>query len=286
MSRPHGYARYRLDGCRCYTCGFARSEYDQRRDRLIAYGRWQPFTPISQTQAHIAELAALGYGHRRIAQLAALNRKIVRDIAHGFRHDPGRGNPPLTKIRTETATAILAVPLDAASVAAGQVVCAGATWERIHALIALGYTRAWIAQQIGGQRPALQLDRRRVTAANERAVAELYERIGDTPGPSERARTEGRRRGWLTPFQLEAARFGPVAETGTLDEIAVERLMAGTLTIASHARSPDLTEAVRRLARMGLTDRQIGERVHRTTDAVLKIRRRNGVTTTRLDGAA
>lgn len=276
--RPHGYARYRLDNCRCYVCGLARSEYDQRRNRLIAYGRWQPFVSPTETRTHIEALAAKGYGIRRIAELAGLDRKIVRDISRGFRADPGRGNPKLTKIRTETAAAILAVPLHDDNLASGALVDATDTWQRIHALIALGYPRGWIAQKTDHRSAALQLRRDQITAASATAIRELYEQVGDTPGPSARARAEGLRNGWLTPFQLEASRepIDTDAET-SLDEIAVERLMGGTLRLPNNDRSPELVEAIRRLAGLGLNDAAIGERIGRTSAAVLKQRSRNDI---------
>lgn len=201
MSRAHGYARYRLDGCRCYMCSFAVSEYEARRQRLIAYGRWQPFVPIETAREQVLTLAELGYGQRRIAELAGLSRHTIRDLAAGARQDPGRGNPPLTKIRASTAAAVLAVPLDPTRAAPGALVDAGMTWERIHALIALGYPRAWIAAQLGLKSRALQLGRERVTAAHAAAVLELYHRVGDRLGPSAKARDEGRRNGWAIPFE-------------------------------------------------------------------------------------
>ena len=45
-TRLHGYARYKLDACRCYECAWANSVYTERRTRLIAYGRWKPWTRI------------------------------------------------------------------------------------------------------------------------------------------------------------------------------------------------------------------------------------------------
>lgn len=194
--RPHGYARYRLDGCRCYTCGYARAEYDDRRNRLIAYGRWQPFVALEETQHRIHDLNALGFGDRTIAALAGLGRKAVRDIRTGVRHDPGRGNPPLTQIRTDTAAAIAAIPFDPLEAAPGTYVDATLTWTRIHALIRAGYPRSWIAHQLGRKTPALQLRADRVTVANARAIRDLLHHVGHRPGPSKRAQAEGIANDW------------------------------------------------------------------------------------------
>jgi hypothetical protein len=183
MSREHGYARYRLDGCRCYVCGYARMEYDDRRNRLIAYGRWQPFVPLEETQLRILSLRELGYGDRSIARLAGLNRKAVRDIRTGTRHDPGRGNPPLTKIRATTAAAIAAIPYNHEAAPDGAYIDATTTWRRLDVLIRLGWTRTRLATALGSTAtaPALQLGHDRVTARNARKVRDLYDKVTQPP---------------------------------------------------------------------------------------------------------
>lgn len=193
MTRPHGYARYRLDGCRCYICGYARSEYDTHRERQIAYGRWHPFADLALVQEHIAVLRVIGYGDRQIATLAGLNRKAVRDIRTGIRHDPGRGNPALTKIRTTTAAAILAIPTTQDQAADHACVDATLTWSRIDDLLELGYTKTWIAQSAGLGR-SIQLGRHRVTARNARRIHQLH---AETTGP----RPPARRRPWIQPVE-------------------------------------------------------------------------------------
>jgi hypothetical protein len=203
VTRDHGYARYRLDSCRCYVCGLARAEYDDRRNRLIAYGQWLPFVPIEETQLRILSLRDIGFGDRSIAALAGVGRKVVRDIRTGIRNDNTRGNPPLTKIRSETAAAIAAIPFDPMAAPNAAKIDATQTWQRLHALIAAGYTRSWIALELGFSRKALQLDHRRVTAANARAVRDLFERVGNRLGPSAYARAEGVRNGWPLPADLE-----------------------------------------------------------------------------------
>ena len=60
--RPHGYARYKLDGCRCYTCGYARSEYEAMRTRAILYGTWEPLIDAQPVRDHIKMLSEAGIG--------------------------------------------------------------------------------------------------------------------------------------------------------------------------------------------------------------------------------
>jgi len=205
VTRDHGYARYKLDGCRCYVCGLACSEYNDRRNRLIAYGQWEPFVPVDETRERVLGLCQIGFGDRSIAELAGIGRKVVRDIRLGYRQDRIRGNPPLTKIRSETAAAIAAIPFDPLAAPPGAYIDATLTWVRIHALIAAGYPRTWIARELGSTspRPALQLRPDRVTAGNAQAVLALLRRVGSQPGPSARARREGEANGWPLPADLD-----------------------------------------------------------------------------------
>lgn len=67
-----------------------------------------------------------------------------------------------------------------------------------------------------------------------------------------------------------------------VDEIAVERLMAGTLHLPINTKGAELREAVRRLAAVGVSDDVIGQRVGRSSATVCKMRSRlnipNGTT--------
>ncbi len=42
MTRPHGYARYRLDGCHCYTCGWTVAHYNDAREHAMQCLRTAP----------------------------------------------------------------------------------------------------------------------------------------------------------------------------------------------------------------------------------------------------
>jgi hypothetical protein len=102
-------------------------------------------------------------------------------------------------IRRRTAAAILAVrepqPVD--------IVDGPGTARRLRALIAIGYSNAFLAESTGravshisdichGRRTAV----RRATAER---VQDLYHRLAATPGPSESARALASRRGWAPP---------------------------------------------------------------------------------------
>jgi DNA-binding NarL/FixJ family response regulator len=243
--RDHGYARYRLDGCRCYTCGWARSQYDDRRTRMMIAGTWQPFTDLATVQEQVAALKAIGLGDRQIATLAQVERKTVRDIAAGVRH--GRNSRPMTKVRTETATKILAIPLDPLAASDGTYISATSTWERIDALIEAGWSKARISAEIGQGGRALQLSRHRVTAANARAVKALFDRVlGDS-----------------------ALEHLEVDEDEVIDEVAIERFIGGDASIT--LTRDEKREAVMVLVRRGHTNSEIARIMHMSGSTVSSI---------------
>lgn len=195
-TRPHGYARYKLDACRCNTCGWARYQYDSRRNRLISQGRWQPFVDPAPVRARIATLRAAGLGTRQIADLAGLMRNSLQNIAHGRTR----------RVRTETAAGILAVPLDT-PVAGKTLLDRVGTQRRGRALAALGWSVTDQAGELGwlvSNYYSLITVRPSVTADTARLVAHLYDRWAMTPPPqsvrAERARRAAVRHGWFRPL--------------------------------------------------------------------------------------
>ncbi|WP_433078942.1 hypothetical protein ACQP1P_38765 [Dactylosporangium sp. CA-052675] len=193
--RPHGYARYRLDGCRCEVCGTARREYDRRRVRRTAQGRWQPFVEPGPARAHAEALRAAGLGTRQIAALAGINRKALQDVLNG---STGR-------IRPATAAALLAVPLTA-EVAAKTVVPAVGTHRCQQALAAAGWSLTMQAAEVGWTVSNYfgLLRRTAVIAQTARLVRDLYERWQALPPPeghaANLARRRAREKSWFPPF--------------------------------------------------------------------------------------
>jgi hypothetical protein len=62
-----------------------------------------------------------------------------------------------------------------------------------------------------------------------------------------------------------------------VDEVAVERIMAGTLRPPRHARSLERIEAIRQLAGRGMSDIAIGARLGMKTSAVFQARSRHDI---------
>lgn len=204
--RPHGYARYKLDGCRCYTCGWAVAQYNDTRNRGLMYGTWQPFTDAEPVRAHIEALRAAGIGRRRIAELSGVSEGAVIKLLYGH---PSSGRAPSAKVRTETASRLLAVRPGMNSLAGHGIVGANGTVRRLRALVANGWPQAQLAGRLG-MTPAnfgTLMRQQQVTAEKARVIAELYVKIQNTDPRAEgvgpqaytRALNQGVRNRWARP---------------------------------------------------------------------------------------
>ncbi|WP_329214850.1 hypothetical protein OG352_05340 [Streptomyces sp. NBC_01485] len=146
MSRPHGYARYRLDGCRCYVCGWAVAQYNDAREHAMRRGTWQPWTDATPVRAHLERLADCGMGLRRIAALAGVDRKRLQAVLHGR---PERGTGPQEKVRPALAAAVLAVEPTLENLSPSTLISPHGTRRRVHALVAVGWPQHHLAIHLG-----------------------------------------------------------------------------------------------------------------------------------------
>lgn len=201
--RPHGYARYKLNRCRCYPCCYAVSEYNRRREQAIAAGTWR--TDANPVRAHLRSLVAAGMGWKRIAKTAGVNTGTAGRILYG-RHD--RGTPPPATVRYDIAQKLLAVQLD---LHPNSPIEATGTVRRIQALVAIGHTLTAIANELGwtlqnlskmvhaGSTPYAA----RVEVRTAQAVAAVYDRWSmtvPTGWVAERARRHAANQGWPPPL--------------------------------------------------------------------------------------
>lgn len=145
-NRPHGYARYRLDGCRCYTCGWAVAQYNDNREYSIRRGTWQPWTSAEPVRLHIRNLQACGMGLRTIATAADVDRKRLQAITTGRTE---RGTGPQEKVRPALATAVLAVEPTLDNLAPSTLISPLGTRRRVHALVAVGWPQQHLATHLG-----------------------------------------------------------------------------------------------------------------------------------------
>jgi transcriptional regulator with XRE-family HTH domain len=212
--RAHGYARYRLDGCRCNTCGWERYQYDRNRTRAIAYGTWQPFVDAEPVRVHVRSLQSCSMGLRVIADRAGINRKTLQAVLNGR---PERGTPPQEKMRAAVAAAVLAVEPTLESLAPSTLISPLGTRRRIQALVAVGWPQQYLAEHLGMQPGNFgqMLGRDQVLVRRALDARAMYETLwrtdpaehGATAAGISRARKYAAARSWAPPAAWDDERL-------------------------------------------------------------------------------
>lgn len=206
--RRHGtHARYSMDGCRCFPCRKAHYEYNQHRERQIAYGRWEKFVPAEPVRAHVRSLTDAGIGQRRIALLADVSLSTITRLLYG---EKGK-TAPSRRVRVEAARRIMSVQVSLDVIGYTTPVDATGTRRRLQALIACGWSRAKLAALVGIDPTNISrvLTTEKVWAGKARAVRDLYERLWDVAPPEDdwrdkiaanRSRSYAAEHGWAPPM--------------------------------------------------------------------------------------
>jgi hypothetical protein len=154
--------------------------------------------------------------------------------------------------------------------------------RRIQALMAIGWSLRSIHRQLGyapgGGSVAGSPTIRPTKAAK---IAELYDRLSVTPGPSKNTRTYATKLGYAPPIAwdydtIDDPDAQPMAECPVeVDEVAVQRALSGDRP--ETLRRPELIEAIRVGHTQGLDDHEIAERLGLHTKTVQRIRHRKGI---------
>ena len=165
-----------------------------REDVMVARGIPRE-VDIAPVQKRIAELRARGMSFSSIARKAGVSSSVVADIVHG------RG----ARTRIRVAQAIMSVTYEPSSKLA-LMAGIGAT-RRVRALLAIGYRYSDIDVICGfpastakniGCRPD-----KSVTYETWKRVADGYDKVSMTPGPSALSASRARAKGWPTPLDWE-----------------------------------------------------------------------------------
>lgn len=132
-----------------------------------------------------------GLTTHQIARLSGVNRDTLRRMGRW-----GEG-----RVRRGTADLLMAVnipPMQSTGVHVSSV----GTCRRIQSLAAAGYSLGFIGKELGVTQQAVTavLKQDMVIAETAVKVAELFDRLHMTPGPSTRARKWAQRRGWVLPL--------------------------------------------------------------------------------------
>lgn len=163
--RPHGDRLRYMAGCRCDQCRRANTAYETERVKARKAGDWNGLVSADKARAHLASLSAKNVGRRSVSDVTGVAGSILMEIIAGRK----------SKIRARTERLILTVTEAAAADHA--LIPAKATWKLLDELLADGYTKTELAHQLGYKRPALQLDRERVTVRNAHQVKCMYQRL-------------------------------------------------------------------------------------------------------------
>ncbi|MHA3700717.1 hypothetical protein ACXR2U_00915 [Jatrophihabitans sp. YIM 134969] len=242
--------------------------------------------PAAPARARVGELRATGLGLRRIAVLAGISPTTLRAvIATG-----PEGGPARMKIRPATATAILAIKPERVNRADRSTLDSTGTRRRLQALVAIGWDLRELAARL--ERTPTHVARTmrgiRVTAGTAAAVQSLYEQLWDVrPAldrrPAREALAWAARNGWQPPLAWDDIdtdasphpRIGAHLTGDDIDEIAVERALAGDGIRLEQLTRNEQYEVVRRLTERGESIRAIADRLGTTMRTVS--RRRHAV---------
>jgi hypothetical protein len=261
---------YVKDRCRCTDCTAANTTASRTAARERVYGRWQPYVDAGPVREHIAALRAAGIGVERIAHLAGLSVRYIRELAE---HSRG-GSSGTRRVRPDTATRILDIGISDASRAPHSRLDATGTRRRLQALIAIGWPTELLAAQLGRRPNSLQrsMTGESITARTAHDVATLYERLwntrpprgtGDQRAAADAARAYAAAQGWLPPLAWDDIDTDPTPTPPTsrlprgnaIDGIAVERALAGDNITYDDLTPVEQQEVIRRLSARGTSIR-------------------------------
>lgn len=164
------------------------------------------------------------------------------------------------------------------------------TIRRLRALVAIGYTSTWLAEELGWKLTVvLRLtnhrapESRTVHVDTRDQVAALFERRCMIPGGNDRSRARARKQGWRPPLAWDDIdnpaekpdQVDPeIRSESYVDPAAVDRCLNGDLPGAHRTVK---AEAVRVLAGRRKPDREIAELIGCTERTVLRIRKDFGI---------
>lgn len=276
-------AAYVLDKCRCLPCAKANSEAELWRQRQKAYGRYDGYVDADPVREHLAACMAYGIGLKTVSKLSGVSTGVLSKIVYGTyaplqgksrgRYGAGQlvrqRSAGVTRRTAERITSVAIVPANLPARASDHERTPRAR-RQLRALVALGYSMSSL-----GRRLEISAANINVVIAGDRPMARatvdkieaLYAELSMTPAPAthqrqrisvNRAKRYARERGWLPPLDLEALfddaadeLAGTVAELEELDEVAIERRLAGDKSV--RLRKAEAAEAVARWRETGRT---------------------------------
>jgi len=293
---PHRHgqrAAYVKDRCRCTACTAANTDASRTSTRRQALGHPGPLVDAGAVRAHLAQLRRACIGYEQIARLSGTSATHIREIAGAVARSGNR--PPIRRIRRDLARRLLTIEPIPAHRAAHCQVDATSTRRRLQALVAIGWSPDTLADRLG-RTPA---DLRRtlacpttVTERTARHIRDIYDQLWDTQPPratpaqrqaAELARAHAASHGWPPSLAWDdidtdlRPHVGPAtpssqANPDHLDEIALERAVAGDGILLGDLSPAEQTEVVHRLTQRGKSIRDIADQLATATRTVSRRR--------------
>lgn len=276
---------YREHKCGCTPCRAANAERSYTRNKLIAYGRWEPETiDATRARTHLIRLLDAGFTTGTITNVTGIDNHEIHAILYG-RKRAGRYVRPSRRIFRRTAEKILAVAPDLMKIDGAVRISSRGARRRVQALATMGWSRREIARKTGI--PSANIDALLTydltTAHVHQTIATFYDAHWNRkPATDTRAQRVGYTRAlstaekhqWASPLAWDDIDTDPtpVAEdTGpaAIDSVAIELALAGQS--ASLTREEKVV-AVHRGVEAGMSYREVAEALDisvRTVDRYL-----------------
>lgn len=234
-------------------CGY---HYAKWRTAQHARGEFvSMLVPADRALQHIAALRAAGVGLPRISELAAVPGRTINHLLL----------PNRRMVARSIEAALLAVPLPAIPhdelLAAGAKVPILGSRRRLRALARAGYSQDDLLIRMGATPGGCGLSKvysgpqPYITARRARVIAALFNELQLIPGPSLRATSDAKRKGWPHPLEWDE---------DTIDDPAAvphTPLRAAPPLERGRPIPPDFAEIVADHRELGRTDGDIAERI-------------------------
>lgn len=269
-----------------------KTDWQRRRRLLLAQGRWDPTEHRSPVpaHAHLVELTdAYGLSCEALSDLSGIGTRAIFELRDGGSR---------TWITPSLEQRVLATEFDLDRLADNRRLSAIGTQRRIRALQRLGWSFGTLSGRLGVTVQAVSqiFNRDHVQVITARRIAHLYDELAMTPGPSVRGARRALRAGFAPPLAWDEGSIddhrtqphleeesGPAGTThfraqvddeDDIDEIAVERALAGDRVRLTHAEAH---AAARRGVARGMSDPEIAAVVGVVSETILRWRRDCGL---------
>jgi hypothetical protein len=225
------------------------------------------YRPVGALVEHIQKLRDLGWTYEQMRDASGVSQSTFRDIFVGEHR----------WVSAPTYRAVLSVPLEPRVSRRGTAMT-GAV-RRLQALMWMGWRLDDLCPMVGLTRGGLRacMHRGAVSFAAAARIREVYERISHLDGGSIYAKGKARQLGYAPPAAWDDDTIDdPNAvpqvdvEGDTVDEVAVQRVLAGKASGEILTRSERI-EAARRMAAAGVGVNAIGRRLGCSYHVVTKL---------------